>query len=156
MFYIYAYLREDGTPYYVGKGKDGRVNSKQRTVPKPTVENRIVIWNENISDEKEAFELEKHYIALYGRKDNNTGILRNRTDGGEGVSGRVPTEEFIQKMKAIKRAGNPNYRGPKSLEHRAKIAARNRARVLGQDFSAKCKAGWARKKERENPSLLID
>jgi hypothetical protein len=32
-------------------------------------------------------------IAFYGRIDNGTGCLRNLTDGGEGVTGRIQPEE---------------------------------------------------------------
>jgi hypothetical protein len=95
-FYVYQYLREDGTPYYVGKGKGNRAYLTGRIPPKPAHLERIMIVKNNLSEE-EAFALECQLIAKYGRKDLGTGILQNRTDGGEGVSGRISKPESIQK-----------------------------------------------------------
>jgi len=95
-FYVYQYLREDGTPYYIGKGKNKRIFEDHGKIAVPKNPLYIQIIKENIS-ESEAFVLEIELIKKYGRKDNGTGILHNKTDGGEGLSN--PSQETREKMK---------------------------------------------------------
>ena len=91
-FYVYAYLREDGTYYYVGKGKNTRAWSSNHRINVPKDSNRIIILEHSLS-ESIAHDMEILLIAQYGRKDLGTGVLQNRTNGGEGSSGRIDSLE---------------------------------------------------------------
>jgi len=117
-YYTYAYLREGGTPYYIGKGRGKRAFDKWgRNVRVPS-KDRILFLKTNLT-EQEAFKHEIYMIALYGRKDLGTGILWNFTDGGEGTSGIVFTEEACRKISESKKGKN---RPPHSEEHRRKLS----------------------------------
>jgi hypothetical protein len=90
-FYTYAYLREDRTPYYIGRGKNRRAFDKRHNVKVPP-KDRILFLKTGLTF-SESVDHERYMIAVLGRKDLGTGILRNITDGGEGVNGWVPSEE---------------------------------------------------------------
>ena len=96
-YYTYAYLREDRTPYYIGKGKGDRIYSKQKYIKPPKDKSRIIYLKQNLTEE-EAFKHEIYMIDVFGRIDLDTGILHNRTDGGEGSSGCIPSEEHKRKI----------------------------------------------------------
>lgn len=114
-YYVYAYLRTDGTPYYIGKGSGNRAYKHGKSEPThpPVDKSKIVILKENLS-EQEAFLIEKQLIDKYGRKNNGTGILRNLTNGGEGATGYKHSEE-ICKIISNNQKGNKNGAGNKGL-----------------------------------------
>lgn len=93
IYYVYFYLRDDFTPYYIGKGKGYRAWVKHQSgINLPKDKSKIIIVNDNLT-ELQSFILERYYIRWFGRKDNDSGILRNMTDGGDGCSGYKHTEE---------------------------------------------------------------
>jgi len=156
-FYVYLYLREDGTPYYVGKGKGDRAFSNRRRKTKcPTDKTKIIFHSENLTEE-EAFTIEKELIAKYGRKDNGTGILRNLTDGGEGMSGFIFTDEMkAEKSKNMKEIMNrPEVKAKHSAilkkayarpDLRAKMSAAMRKKMNTPEMKAKMNSPEVRAK----------
>lgn len=142
-FYTYAYLREDGSPYYVGKGSARRIYVKnKRHIKPPKDKSRVIFLKRNLTEE-DAFKHEKYVIAIFGRKDLGTGILLNMSDGGQGSSGYKHTKKAIEKISKSSKGkvlseqtkkkiseSHTGKRGRKlSEEHKLKISLALKGRV---------------------------
>lgn len=117
IYYVYAYLRQsDGTPYYIGKGKDKRAFSKRHPgISVPNDKTKIVFLETNLSNIG-ALALERRMIRWYGRKNICTGILYNKSEGGEGACGpRGPMPEKDKESKRGTRGKQKNPSGPRGL-----------------------------------------
>jgi len=138
VFYIYVLFRETGEPFYVGKGKGDRWLHHEQETRRYTSHKHAIIrkmraagyeipkvkLHEDLQDEV-ACAYEKILIAAIGRADLKQGPLVNKTDGGDGVSGWVPTPE--QRAKMI--SNRPKKLPPRTAKARANYAeaARNRS-----------------------------
>ena len=149
-YYIYFYLRsrdsaigKAGTPYYVGKGKDRRAYHTGHSYAVPKDKNNIVFVLNNLTEEQ-AFQNEIDFISWYGRVDSGNGILRNLTDGGEGMSGWVPSEETKRKI------GESNKGKTHSEESRRKIGESKKGKTRSEETKRKIskasKLYWQNKK----------
>ena len=149
IFYTYA-LRVDGDeyPFYVGKGKGDRAKAhmEPRDLKAKSYKNNII--SKAIREGKSilidvyyrclpewlAFDMEKAYIAHFGRKDNGTGILTNLTDGGDGPSGTIPKKKKTSPFKGVPRSesAKANMRKPRTVPRTREHTEKIRAKVLGR------------------------
>jgi len=135
MYYVYSYLREDCSPYYIGKGSGKRAYTKgPKEIKPPKDKSRVRILKANLTEE-EAFLLEKLYILMFGRVDLGTGILRNKSDGGDGSSGAIRSKETREKLRQA------NLGKKKSKEVGEKISKALTGRKLSEEMKAKLRAG---------------
>lgn len=119
--YVYIHCKADtGEPFYVGKGKlrrSGRCYERahaferrnsfwRRVANKHGVQVQIIA---SCADDVAAQEVEKAYIAGFGRRNIGTGILVNLTDGGDGHAGIVVSDD-------LRNIRSRNARGPRSVQ----------------------------------------
>ena len=146
MYYVYAYLREDNTPYYIGKGKGSRAYAnhprKNGSNMLPKDINKIKILHENLSED-EPITIEQQLIQSYGRKDLGTGILLNMTDGGDGLSGWIRPQTAIDSHRS-KLKGKPR---PKEVV--TKIALSNTGKKRSAETKQKLSESHKGKKQSE-------
>jgi len=160
-YYTYAYLREDGTPYYIGKGKDNRIHSKSNRIFNPPSKERRIFLKKNLTEE-DAFKHEVYMISILGRKDLGTGILHNKSNGGIGggaMNGKIQSEET--KIK-IGNANRGRIHSKKSRENmskshlgkpNSKSGASRKGKPLSEEHrknkSEAAKLWWKKRKEEQ-------
>lgn len=104
-WYIYRHLKPNGEVFYIGIGK---TKNFQRAYNKV---NRSVFWKRVVAKydyevqilttgltKEQASEFEIMLVAYHKRIDCCGGTLVNMTDGGDGVFGRVCSEETKRKL----------------------------------------------------------
>jgi len=151
IFYVYQYLREDGSPFYIGKGSDNRIN--QTHLPYITIPNRQFrkIIKSNLT-EKEAFKIELSLIKKYKRKIDG-GILENKKiSRWVAQSGWTHSDEAKQKIskanagKIRTEKHKKDYSNPKSIEHAEKIRQANLGRKNTLERNNKIKESMKNKR----------
>ena len=142
-------------PFYDGKGTGNRVlkhlnmkdytfnNIKNIKIKKIIENNKIPLFikpAENLY-EKDAFLLEKHFIVNIGRIDKKCGPLCNFTDGGEGSSGAIVSEETKKKHSITMKGREIKWKDKISKSEKGKIITPEQKRKISETMKRKIKSG---------------
>ena len=167
MTYTYAYLREDKTPYYIGKGTGRRAYNFHerrggRCVPIPQDKNRILILKHFKTDE-DAHRHEEYMISVFGREIDD-GILLNLCVGG--ISRAIYTDEERRERKRKvshdiyhNKPGRKEYQHQKTKEYRKDPEKLERIRENGRRRYQENREEYLKKKYKwreENKERLAE
>ena len=153
MYYVYLYLREDRTPYYVGKGSGKRINQRhkfsgEKFLPLPPPERRVIV--KHFNDEDECFLFEEWLIEFYGRKLDG-GILVNISEGGEKgyavMKGKKHTEESKNKMSNSHKGKNTWNKGKCGLQNHSD---ETKQKISNNSRGNKSRTGQKQSQEEKN------
>jgi len=148
-FYVYAHRKASTNEiFYIGKGRGNRawrINGRGKCwaniVKKHGLKIDILVDG---LQEWAAFEFEREFISLYGRKDMGYGKLINLTCGGEGVTGLVASEQTKKRMSEAQKGTK------KTQQHRLAMSVSRR----GKPLSEKNKKGLSKAKKGKNLTEL--
>jgi hypothetical protein len=155
MYYVYFYLREDRTPYYVGKGSGKRINQRHKFsggkfLPLPPLDRRVIV--KYFNDEEECFLFEEWLIEFYGRKLDG-GILNNQCKGGGGYTRgkNFDRKKYNEKNKEKITARQKRYRenNKEKLNEQKKEYYQKRKEELGSYWYANISKEEYNEKTRE-------
>jgi hypothetical protein len=145
---VYAYFREDNTPYYVGMGKPERPYAQHKRGAidmRPSDISRIVILREHLT-RHDALYYEQMEIEKYGLKESG-GLLHNLTTGGECP---VLSNEVKQKMR---RAALGKPKNPQSIQKAVITRRKNGGYIVSASSRSKMSAAAKGKRTgAANPS----
>ena len=153
IYYVYAYISpRTGLPYYIGKGSGYRAWSKHKNIMKPNDHRYIVIMESGLTLVG-SLALERRYISWYGKRCNESGILMNVNDGGDGNTGHKHSDETKRKLSKAGRGRTPPNKGkPHSQETKDKIRAKRslqsnttKGKLLSEEHKAKLKIARAKR-----------
>ena len=154
MYYVYFWVREKRTPYYVGKGSGKRINQRHKFsggkfLPLPPLDRRVIV--KYFNDEEECFLFEEWLIEFYGRKLDG-GILNNQCKGGGGYTRgkNFDRKKYNEKNKEKITARQKRYRenNKEKLNEQKKEYYHKRKEELG--------SYWYANISKEEYKLFID
>ena len=168
--YIYGHYSFKYEPIYVGNGKGLRYNDhiqenelnksngnfiKQNKLKKIIKEGSkpIILFIKQGLSEEQALLLEKDVILNIGRIITKTGPLTNLTDGGDGVNGRLITDEF--RLKQSERMKQYYKENPLSKETNKKISDTLKSKKMVRSDKTKEKIGNANRGRVYNHENLL-
>lgn len=101
--FVYTDIKSNGEPFYVGVGTFRRVHKPTRNTIHTRICKKYPDWTRSIvfiGSRSDCLLEEIRLIKVHGRLNNGSGKLANLTDGGDGGTGRVVTNDEKLKQSA--------------------------------------------------------